>query len=231
MRWLRISAIVLAALIIILLVWWVAKPIEVNYQDVMQMHIGGTKINIFRIDKFGSMLTYAHADIVFDSAGDKAGMATALLQASVIDNPPRYNPPVQYVDVEIDSSPDISPGEYQIDGHFQVHGINIASIPITVNIEKSGDDIVQTSLGPAYRANAHLPGEQVWPPVTEKTVLVGTQKIPVTYRESLDMGFGEYKGLLIMANTSGTILKGKQITYKLNLPAMPPGYPPEIKLE
>jgi len=84
-----------------------------------------------------------------------------------------------------------------------------------VTIEKSGDDVIDTPDGPVYRVNANLPGERPWEPVKEKTVLVGAQRIPLTYRDTADMESGSYKGILLNFNTAGTDLENKHITYTL----------------
>jgi hypothetical protein len=51
--------------------------------------------------------------------------------------------------------------------------------------------------------------------VKETTVLLGAQKIPLTYRDTIDMNSYGYKGILFEMNTAGTELEGKKITYTL----------------
>ena len=60
-----------------------------------------------------------------------------------------------------------------------------------------------------------MPGETRWEPVKETTVLLGAQKIPLTYRDTIDMNSYGYKGILFEMNTAGTELEGKKITYTL----------------
>jgi hypothetical protein len=51
--------------------------------------------------------------------------------------------------------------------------------------------------------------------VKETTVLLGAHKIPLTYRDTIDMNSYGYKGILFKMNTTDTELEGKKITYTL----------------
>jgi hypothetical protein len=114
----------------------------------------------------------------------------------------------------INASTTIEPGTYKFYARLSTPWTgNLGKMPITVIITEAADDIVNTSDGPVYRAN--LPGETRWEPVKEATVLLGAQKIPLTYRDTIDMNSYGYKGILFEMNTAGTELEGKKITYTL----------------
>jgi hypothetical protein len=114
----------------------------------------------------------------------------------------------------INASTTIEPGTYKFYARLSTPWTgNLGKMPITVTITEAADDIVDTSDGPVYRAN--LPGETRWEPVKETTVLLGAQKIPLTYRDTIEMNSYGYKGILFEMNNAGTELEGKKITYTL----------------
>ena len=114
----------------------------------------------------------------------------------------------------LNASTTIEPGTYTFYARLKTPWTgSLGKIPITVTITEAADDIVETSDGPVYRAD--LPGETRWEPVKETTVLLGAQKIPLTYRDTVDMNSYGYKGILFKMNTAGTELEGKKITYTL----------------
>ena len=192
-------------------------PIKLTYRDSIDMGIGGTKTLIFSLNKSSTLLCYADIHISLDS----------LPQSFIITNifsmnpgPPRsrlssiLNGENQKTIATINASTTIEPGTYKFYARLSTpwNG-NLGTMPITVIITEAADDIVNTSDGPVYRAN--LPGETRWEPVKEATVLLGAQKIPLTYRDTIDMNSYGYKGILFEMNTAGTELEGKKITYTL----------------
>ena len=192
-------------------------PVKLTYRDSIDMGIGETKTLIFSLNKSSTLLRYADIHISLDS----------LPQSFIITNifsmnpgPPRSRlSSILYGENEktittINASTTIEPGTYKFYARLSTPWTgNLGKMPITVTITEAADDIVNTSDGPVYRAN--LPGETRWEPVKEATVLLGAQKIPLTYRDTIDMNSSGYKGILFELNTAGTELEGKKITYTL----------------
>jgi len=192
-------------------------PVKLTYRDSIDMGIGETKTLIFSLNKSSTLLCYADIHISLDS----------LPQSFIITNifsmnpgPPRSSlSSILYGENEktiatLNASTTIEPGTYKFYARLSTPWTgNLGKMPITVTITEAADDIVDTSTGPVYRAN--LPGETRWDPVKEPTVLLGAQKIPLTYRDTIDMNSSGYKGILFELNTAGTELEGKKITYTL----------------
>ena len=73
----------------------------------------------------------------------------------------------------LNASAIIEPGTYTFYARLSTPWTgSLSKIPITVTITEAADDILDTSVGPVYRANVH--GETRWVPVKETTVLLGT---------------------------------------------------------
>ena len=192
-------------------------PVKLTYRDSIDMGIGETKTLIFSLNKSSTLLCYADIHISLDS----------LPQSFIITNifsmnpgPPRSSlSSILYGENEktiatLNASTTIEPGTYKFYARLSTPWTgNLGTMPITVIITEAADDIVNTSDGPVYRAN--LPGETRWEPVKETTVLLGAQKIPLTYRDTIEMNSYGYKGILFEMNTAGTDLEGKKITYAL----------------
>ena len=192
-------------------------PVKLTYRDSIDMGIGETKTLIFSLNKSSTLLRYADIYISLDS----------LPQSFIITNIFSMNPGPsrsslsskfdgenQKTIATINASTTIEPGTYKFYARLSTPWTgNLGTMPITVIITEAADDIVNTSDGPVYRAN--LPGETRWEPVKEATVLLGAQKIPLTYRDTIDMNSYGYKGILFEMNTAGTELEGKKITYTL----------------
>jgi hypothetical protein len=192
-------------------------PMKLTYRDSIEMGIGETKTLIFSINKSSTLLRYADIHVSLDS----------LPQSFIITNIFSMNPGPsrsslssilngenQKTIATINASTTIEPGTYKFYARLSTPWTgNLGKMPITVIITEAADDIVNTSDGPVYRAN--LPGETRWEPVKETTVLLGAQKIPLTYRDTIDMNSYGYKGILFEMNTAGTELEGKKITYTL----------------
>jgi hypothetical protein len=190
---------------------------KLTYRDSIEMGIGETKTLIFSINKSSTLLRYADIHVSLDS----------LPQSFIITNIFSMNPGPsrsslssifdgenQKTIATINASTTIEPGTYKFYARLSTPWTgNLGKMPITVIITEAADDIVNTSDGPVYRAN--LPGETRWEPVKEATVLLGAQKIPLTYRDTIDMNSYGYKGILFEMNTAGTELEGKKITYTL----------------
>jgi hypothetical protein len=192
-------------------------PMKLTYRDSIEMGIGETKTLIFSLNKSSTLLRYADIHVSLDS----------LPQSFIITNifsmnpgPPRsslssiLDGENQKTMATLNASTTIEPGTYKFYARLSTSWTgNLETMPITVTITEAADDIVNTSDGPVYRAN--LPGETRWDPVKETTVLLGAQKIPLTYRNTIDMNSYGYKGILFEMNTAGTELEGKKITYTL----------------
>ena len=192
-------------------------PVKLTYRDSIDMGIGETKTLIFSLNKSSTLLCYADIHISLDS----------LPQSFIITNIFSMNPGPsrsslssilngenQKTIATLNASTTIEPGTYKFYARLSTPWTgNLETMPITVTIKAAADDIVETPDGPVYRAN--LPGETRWEPVKEATVLLGAQKIPLTYRDTIDMNSYGYKGILFEMNTAGTELEGKKITYTL----------------
>ena len=192
-------------------------PVKLTYRDSIDMGIGETKTLIFSLNKSSTLLRYADIHVSLDS----------LPQSFIITNifsmnpgPPRSSlSSILYGENEktiatLNASTTIEPGTYKFFARLSTPWTgNLGKMPITVTITEAADDIVDTSDGPVYRAN--LPGETRWEPVKETTVLLGAQKIPLTYRDTIEMNSYGYKGILFEMNNAGTELEGKKITYTL----------------
>jgi len=181
------------------------------------MGIGESKVLIFNLSKSNSPLRYTDIHISLDSLPQSLKVTNI---SSFIPGPERpLFSSVLYGNNQnsiamLNASTTIEPGTYTFYAILSTPWTgNLGKMPITVTITEAADDIVNTSAGPAYRAN--LPGETRWQSVKETTVLLGAQKIPLTYRDTIDMNNYGYKGILVEMNTAGTELEGKKITYIL----------------
>ena len=192
-------------------------PVKLTYRDSIDMGIGETKTLIFSLNKSSTLLRYADIHISLDSL-PQSFMITNIF--SMNPGPPRSPlSSILYGENEktvatLNSSTTIEPGTYKFYARLSTPWTgNLGKMPITVTITEAADDIVDTSDGPVYRAN--LPGETRWEPVKETMVLLGAQKISLTYRGTIDMNSYGYKGILFEMNTAGTELAGKKIIYTL----------------
>jgi hypothetical protein len=189
-------------------------PVKLTYRDSIDMGIGETKTLIFNLNKSSTLLRYADIHISLDSQ-PQSFMITNIF--SMNPGPPRSRlSSILYGENEktvatLNASTTIEPGTYKFFARLSTPWTgNLGKMPITVTITEAADDIVDTSDGPVYRAN--LPGETRWEPVKETTVLLGAQKISLTYRDTIEMNSYGYKGILFEMNNAGTELEGKKIT-------------------
>jgi hypothetical protein len=192
-------------------------PVKLTYRDSIDMGIGETKTLIFSLNKSSTLLRYADIHISLDSLPQSLIITNIF---SMNPGPPRSRlSSILYGENEktiatLNASTTIEPGTCKFYARLSTPWTgNLGTMPITVTITEAADDIVETSDGPVYRAN--LPGEIRWDPVKETTVLLGAQKIPLTYRDTIDMNSSGYKGIFFELNTAGTELEGKKITYTL----------------
>jgi hypothetical protein len=181
------------------------------------MGIGENKTLIFKFSKNNTLLRYTNIHISLDS------LPQSLKITDISSFTPGPERPLfssilygnnQNSIAMLNASAIIEPGTCTFYARLSTPWTgSLSKIPITVTITEAADDILDTSAGPVYRAN--VPGETRWEPVKETTVLLGTQKIPLTYRDTIDMNSYGYKVILFEMNTAGTELEGKKITYTL----------------
>ena len=192
------------------------NPVKLTYRDSIEMGIGESKVLIFNISKSNTLLRYTDIRISLDS------LPQSLKITDISSFIPGLRSPFssillgenQKTIATLNASTIIEPGTYTFYARLRTPWTgSLGQIPIIVIIKEAADDIVETSDGPVYRAN--LPGGIQWDPVKETTVLLGTQKIPLTYRDTIEMNSYGYKGILFKMNTTGTELEGKKITYIL----------------
>jgi hypothetical protein len=63
--------------------------------------------------------------------------------------------------------------EFNLGVQLEAEGMGVIGLaPLTISVAEAADDILFPPGGVAYRANVHGPGEEPWPPVEEKTVVL-----------------------------------------------------------
>jgi len=198
------------------------EPATLKYRDHLEMGVGGCEGVIFHLSKSDSWLENREVAYTLGILEDgefkplpeliEAGYGNwgvlgdeemAKFQGSVM---------------TVRTSPDISPGEYELGVQLEAERIGvIGCVPLTINVRASADDIVETPGGPTYRARVSGPGEEPWTPVEEQTVTLGTQGVQLDYRDFVEMKTGECKGILFTLHTSGTELESKDINYTVGM--------------
>jgi hypothetical protein len=213
---LLIFSICLSAILIVLLAWWLLKPMQIVYRDSVEMGIGDSKTVIIKVLKLGTIFEFAHIDYGIKVLnGDDTELTPNYL--SVIDTGSSSiigsHNQIDYI--EVSSSPEALPGDYHLYVQIKVLGIGMAKLPINVSIKEADDDVVDTPSGPAYRANTNPLGENAWASVQEQTVLLGPEHIHLIYRDTLNVPIGGYKTIILTLKTAGASFMGKDIIYTL----------------
>ncbi len=194
------------------------KPVQLTYRDNATMGAGEGRVFIFNFDKQATVLRYSQINFIPGDVPDGlqiSGFSTSsphLPRPFIFDLLDGYRQQTLFT---LNASPDIKPGTYQFHFHLRTPLTgDLGEVPVNVVIQEQPDDVIVTGNGPVYRAD--LPGETRWPPVKETTVLVGDQKVPLTYRSGIDMRNLGYKTVLLSLSTNGTALAGKKITFSVS---------------
>jgi hypothetical protein len=194
----------------------------IKYRDRLEMGTGECEGIIFRLSKGDSWLENREVAYTLGILGD--GDLKPLPESfEVLEN---WNfgrgdeamAIFQETLVRVKTSPNISPGEYDLSVQLEVEGKGVIDyLTLTINVTEAADDIVETPGGPAYRAQVHGPDIEEWPLVEEQTVALGTQGVQLEYRDFVEMGIGACKGVLFTLRTAGTELENKDINYTVGL--------------
>jgi hypothetical protein len=88
------------------------------------------------------------------------------------DSPPHQTSPVTVILIGTDCRMS-QPEEFGLGVQLEAEEVGVISlVPLTISVAEAADDILFPPGGVAYRANVHGPGEEPWPPVPEKTVVL-----------------------------------------------------------
>jgi len=199
------------------------EPATLKYRDYLEMGIGGCKGVIFHLEKSDTRLE--NREVAYTLGILEDGEFKPLPES--IEVPEKWNysrlgdPGMaifQETVIKVRTSPSILPGEYKLSVQLEAEGIGVIDrLPLTIDVRKSADDIINTPGGPTYRARIPGTGEEPWPPVEEQTVALGTQGVQLHYRDFVEMQIGECKGILFTLHTSGTELENKDINYTVGM--------------
>lgn len=198
------------------------EPATLKYRDRLEMGVGECKEFLVKLHKGDSWLE--NREVVYTLGileGDELKPLPESIEVGMSnyanlgdDNMTRF----QGTFIGVKTSPDILPGEYELSMQLEAKRIGvIGRVPLTINVKKSADDIVDTPGGPTYRARIPGTGEEPWPPVEEQTVALGTQGVQLVYRDFVEMETGQCKGILFTLHTSGTELENKDINYTVGM--------------
>lgn len=194
-----------------------------EYRDHLEMGVGGCGGNIFFLSKGDSWLENRLVSYTLGVRED--GEFKPLTEPfEVVDNCDFSNLGddemvyFQGTIMRVEAASAIQPGEYELTVRLEVEGKGgIDYLPLTIEVAGAADDILFTPGGAAYRANVHGPDTEEWPPVAEQTVSLGDQEIQLDYRDYVELGVGDCKGILFTLHTAGTGLEGKDVSYTVGL--------------
>jgi len=182
------------------------KPAELTYRDTVELGIGESKKVILFIDKFWTLLHWSDIEVQTGVLRNNKleplpeNLSIGQPQSSRVISPQGRN---QRTVLPISASNEILPGNYIV--HIQLEAPffgKIGRIPLNIVIHESSDDIIDTPEGPVYRSNKNEQNKQVFQPVDEKTIKLGNKQLPFTYRDSIEMTMGGYKGIIMRLGTT-----------------------------
>lgn len=215
MRKLYIAALIVLFAVGALVAVFIFRPVEISYRDSFTITSGGEKTLIFNIMKSGSWLSFQKVEITFGSIQDgqpvtlntfkigeiKTFASDSLLGENLV------------ISSELISSPYTYPGKYELYAAIKTGESELTTIPFSVHIRESGEDIVQTVDGPSYRANVGFSGDPLSRPVPEKVVSLNFPGAMLTYRDQIEMEQNGFRPIIVTIDAFATQLMNRQFVF------------------
>jgi hypothetical protein len=206
-------AILFSILVLIIAVtaWCYLKPVKVTYRETIEMGIGDSRINIFTINKTGTLFSFGSIGLVFEPSADSIN--TTIIST---DSTSSFLNSVDYYYVKVNCLSGINSGEHTLKAKLKIGFLELAQIPLTIIVQESADDIIDTAEGPQYRVN--VINNPNFKPIRESMEPLDNGNYKVTYRSDISTRSGDISNIIFdISATNNNDWDNSSVNYTLGL--------------
>jgi hypothetical protein len=153
------------------------QGVQLDYRDFVEMETGQCKGILFTLHTAGTELENKKVNYTVGLLEEGTFKPLPEEPLEVVEmwtygSPPHELSPVTLVLIGTDYRMNRAE-EFNLGVQLEAEGMGVIGlVPLTISVAEAADDILFPPGGVAYRANVHGPGEEPWPPVEEKTVVL-----------------------------------------------------------